>query len=187
MSSHLLSSVPCVQKGQSRILASILQGQRRHSDSLKRCSCSVVLVDEYSHPAYISSKPNPPLDPPIRHLQTQTSNFKPTARVASFEPPNLLLSPSAAFLTILEAEQAKSIPGLLILLPLPHIPHPPPQAMQPVRITVAWPESQMKAAHTAIVPSSKWAWDATLAKNAGRLVATKKVKRKLSDSMNMYI
>ncbi|KIM24898.1 hypothetical protein M408DRAFT_26685 [Serendipita vermifera MAFF 305830] len=145
---------------------------------------SVVVVDEYSHPAYISSERTPPLDPPIRYLQTQKSSFKPLAATASFQTPNLLLSPSASFLSILEMEEK---PGLLVLLPLPHIPHPPPSTTTPLRLSVHWPESQIKVLHSAIVKSGNWVWDARLAKNAGRLTVTKKAKRRLSDSMNMYI
>lgn len=147
-------------------------------------SCfSVTIVDSYSEPAYISNER--PLDPPIRYLQTRTSSFKTPSRkrLQLFSPPNLILSPSASFMNVLERDQ--KIDGVLLLLPLPHIPRQPPNTLEPEKVNVSWPEAQLIDLHGAVGSADKWS--PALAKNVGRLTSSAKAKRNSETVESMYI
>lgn len=72
-----------------------------------------------------------------------------------FAPPNLIQSTSASFLGILSIAQPP-IEATLILLPSPHIPHPPPKEVSPSNIShlaqddVEWPTQQVNLAQTLL-------------------------------------
>jgi hypothetical protein len=109
---------------------------------------SVLIIDAYPVPSYISSSPPSP-HPPIRHLRTTAASKSvctlsaqilkascspnmPKARpldVEPYQPPNLIQSPAAAFLSILESS-AHSTPATLFLLPSAHIPPPAPCGLE---------------------------------------------------------
>ncbi|KAG8808457.1 hypothetical protein FRC17_003947 [Serendipita sp. 399] len=149
----------------------------------------VTIMDGYSSPAYIASERRNDLDPPIRYLQTACIDEKPTTtttskRVKLFRPPNLLLSTSAAFLSILE--QGQKTPGLLLLLPFPQIERPPPRTIEPIRVSVSWPERQIVEMNSILLTSIKW--DPVLAKDIGRLTVSQSKKKKSDTAdLSMYI
>ena len=150
----------------------------------------VTLIDAYSSPGYISSSP-PSLDPPIRFLATGSYQVLPKSTTQPFAPPNLLLSPSAAFLSLLEA--TVSCPGLLLLLPLPHIPRPPPRDdPEPIRITTEWSVALLEDLNALIGADGGMGnaiWDARtmIAGLKTRVVSVKKVKPKDVLESGMYI
>lgn len=89
---------------------------------------SVALLDTYPVATYITAAPVSFQDAPIRYLSTSSfPSIK--SKAVSFSPPNLLLSTSAAFLSILSMSLAS--PGTVILTPSPHVPHPPPKVLSP--------------------------------------------------------
>ncbi|KAG8809246.1 hypothetical protein FRC17_003537 [Serendipita sp. 399] len=149
----------------------------------------VTIMDGYSSPAYIAPERRNDLDPPIRYLETACIDEKPTTtttskRIKLFRPPNLLLSTSAAFLSILE--QGQKTPGLLLLLPFPQIERPPPRTIEPIRVGVSWPERQIVEMNSILPASIKW--DPVLARDIGRLTVSQSKKKK-SDAadLSMYI
>lgn len=89
---------------------------------------NTALLDSYPVPTYASNDPPSLQDAPIRYLSTTSTNTEPLPNGAAhpFSPPNLIQSASASFLAILSIKQ---LPGTLILLPSPHIPHPAPRTI----------------------------------------------------------
>ena len=148
------------------------------------------MVDAYSNPGYISSSP-PSLDPPIRFLATSSYPALPKLTAQPFAPPNLLLSPSAAFLSLLEA--TPSCPGLLLLLPLPHIPPPPPHNdPEPIRTITEWPVALLADLNAVIGAEggvTDIEWDAKMMRAGlkARTQSLKKVKPKDVLDSGMYI
>jgi hypothetical protein len=148
------------------------------------------MVDAYSNPGYISSSP-PSLDPPIRFLATSSYPVLPKSTVQPFAPPNLLLSPSAAFLSLLET--TTRCPGLLVLLPLPHIPRPPPHHdPEPIRTITEWPVALLEDLNALVgaeggVTDIVWDAKTMIAGLKTRTQTVRKVKpRDVLDS-GMYI
>lgn len=94
----------------------------------------LALLDAYSAPIYVSPKPIPIHDAPIRYLTT-TKEIDPLikANAEPFVPPNLLQSTSAAYLSI--ASTSNPTKGTLILLPSARIPRPPPTKLLPPDIS----------------------------------------------------
>lgn len=148
------------------------------------------MVDAYSNPGYISSSP-PSLDPPIRFLTTSSYPVLPKSTAQPFAPPNLLLSPSAAFLSLLEA--TTRCPGLLLLLPLAHIPRPPPHNdPEPIRTTTEWPVALIEGLNDLIgaeggVTNIEWDAKTMTAGLKTRTQSLKKVKPKDVLDSGMYI
>ena len=160
------------------------------SAPLTPVSNRVIMIDGYSNPGYISSSP-PSLDPPIRFLATGSFPALPKSTAQPFAPPNLLLSPSAAFLSLLEA--TASCPGLLLLLPLPRIPRPPPHnEPDPIRIITEWPVGLFEDLNAVIcaeggVPNIIWDTKTMLTGLKTRTRSVKKVKQKDVLESGMYI
>ena len=148
------------------------------------------MIDAYSTPGYMSPSP-PTLDPPIRFLATGSYPVHPKSTALPFAPPNLLLSPSAAFLSLLEA--TTRCPGLLLLLPLPHIPRPPPQRdPEPIRTTTEWPVTLLEDLSSLVSAEEgvgNVIWDAKtmIAALKTRARNVKKVKPKDVLESGMYI
>lgn len=148
------------------------------------------MIDAYSNPGYISSSP-PSLDPPIRFLATGSFPVLPKSTAQPFAPPNLLLSPSAAILSLLEA--TTSCPGLLLLLPLPRIPRPPPHnEPDPIRTTTEWPAALLEDLNAIIgtaggVTNITWDAKTMIAGLKTRAQNVKKVKAKDVLESGMYI
>jgi hypothetical protein len=148
------------------------------------------MVDAYSNPGYISSSP-PSQDPPIRFLATGSCPILPKSTAQPFAPPNLLLSTSAAFLSLLEA--TTSCPGLLLLLPLPQIPRPPPHNdPEPIRTTTEWPVALLEDLNDLIgaeggVTNIEWDAKTMIAGLKTRTQSVKKVKAKDVLDSGMYI
>ncbi|KAH7922729.1 hypothetical protein BV22DRAFT_1197200 [Leucogyrophana mollusca] len=85
---------------------------------------SVVLLDSYATLGYISPDPLPPHDAPVRYLAIG-SVPRSGLKLQPFAPPNLVQSTSASFMTTLilrSLRNTSTTPGVLILLPSPHIP-----------------------------------------------------------------
>ncbi|KAF8347527.1 hypothetical protein F5887DRAFT_1131225 [Amanita rubescens] len=94
----------------------------------------LALLDTYSAPSFVSSKPIPIQDAPIRYLST-TNEIDPliVTHAKPFVPPNLIQSTSAAYLSI--ASTSNPINATLILLPSARIPRPPPATILPPDIS----------------------------------------------------
>ncbi|PFH48586.1 hypothetical protein AMATHDRAFT_65069 [Amanita thiersii Skay4041] len=89
----------------------------------------VVLLDSYSAHIYISPKPIPIYDAPVRYLATSSVDPKIGKKAKPFEPPNLLHSTSASFLSILS--NTGTTEGISYLLPSRHISPPRPKKILP--------------------------------------------------------
>ncbi|KAG6888435.1 hypothetical protein C0995_008252 [Termitomyces sp. Mi166 len=97
-------------------------------DALK--PAKVALLDTYSAPAYISEKPVPFEDAPLRYLATHPVDDTTKSKAEAFAPPNILQSTSASFLSVLSTTHSQSH-GTLILVPSPRIDPPPPKILEP--------------------------------------------------------
>ncbi|KAF8528444.1 hypothetical protein BU17DRAFT_37967, partial [Hysterangium stoloniferum] len=87
-------------------------------------STRISLIDSYPVPSYISSSA-PTSRPPIRYLRTsKTSQDNVFPAAEPFYPPNIINSPSASFLSIIE--HSSDMSGTLVLLPSAHMPSPAP-------------------------------------------------------------
>ncbi|CAG7849006.1 SubName: Full=Uncharacterized protein {ECO:0000313/EMBL:CCA67380.1} [Serendipita indica DSM 11827] len=148
------------------------------------CPKRMSVIDVYSAPAYISAKSRGDTDLPIRFLQTSTSTFK-HAELRPFNPPNLILSTSAALMNLLETQG--DTPGVLLLLPVPYIERSPPKRAEPTNISVSWTTDQMKRLCEAI--NSPLRWDGQRAQKTGSKTTVRAARRKDSDvyDMQMYI
>ncbi|KAF8632646.1 hypothetical protein AX17_004779 [Amanita inopinata Kibby_2008] len=88
----------------------------------------VSLLDTYSATTYITPKPTPVHEAPIRYLQTDPKlGPQISAEATPFDPPNLIQSTSASFMSILSISKLTS--GTLILLPSAHVPPPAPRTI----------------------------------------------------------
>lgn len=90
----------------------------------------VSLLDTYAVPSYITEEPVPYQDALLRYLATSIVDPATKSKAEAFAPPNLIQSTSASLLSILSMRHQPS-PGTLILIPSPHIPHPPPKVLEP--------------------------------------------------------
>ncbi|KAH0579156.1 hypothetical protein J132_03351 [Termitomyces sp. J132] len=90
----------------------------------------VALLDTYSAPAYISEKPVPFEDAPLRYLATYPVDHATKSKAEPFAPPNILQSTSASFLSVLSTTRSQT-PGALILVPSPHIDPSSPKILEP--------------------------------------------------------
>ncbi|KXN82920.1 hypothetical protein AN958_02003 [Leucoagaricus sp. SymC.cos] len=129
---------------------------KRHTRIIADKVCSIALLDEYSAPSYISKKPIPFPDAPIRYLSTTT--FDPGNAAEPFAPPNLITNTSASFLSILSLPSGdikKS--GAVFLLPSPNIAKPAPRTVEPSNFThltqdvTEWPLRIMLIAHKLLL------------------------------------
>lgn len=135
----------------------------------------VALLDSYPTPTYISSHVLPHHTSPIRYLSTSakvpesspvghplcapSSACQPPCLqiIAAFSPPNLLLSTSAAFVSILAL--VENAQALLLLLPSPHVPPPAPnslgqsdvKSLTTVSDDTTWELSVVRAAHQVLL------------------------------------
>ncbi|KAF8901138.1 hypothetical protein CPB84DRAFT_1623299, partial [Gymnopilus junonius] len=91
-------------------------------DSLRPSRVS--LLDSYPVPTYATDQRVPFHEAPLRYLSTSDKVNIPGKYCLPFSPPNLIQTTSASFLSILSVGDVQ---GTLILLPSPHIPHPPPK------------------------------------------------------------
>ncbi|KAI0045793.1 hypothetical protein FA95DRAFT_1583281 [Auriscalpium vulgare] len=82
---------------------------------------TVVLLDSYAVPSYVTDRPLSYDDSPVRYLLTHGST-SPNPKYAPFEPPNLLQTTSAAFASIISRTPETS--ATILLLPSPNIPRP---------------------------------------------------------------
>ncbi|KAJ3569154.1 hypothetical protein NP233_g5245 [Leucocoprinus birnbaumii] len=114
---------------------------------------TVALLDEYSVPGYISNRPIPLPDAPIRYLST--GRFDPGNYVKPFAPPNLINTTSASFLSILSLHASHT--GTLLLLPSPNILKPAPRAVEQnnfahlTQDVTEWPARIMLLAHKLLL------------------------------------
>ncbi|THH05952.1 hypothetical protein EW145_g4432 [Phellinidium pouzarii] len=91
----------------------------------------VIIIDGYSTATYISAASIPYHEAPLRYLHSSflKSDLKALSSLAPFEPPNLLQSTAAAFLSILALPpQSAKTDGFAILIPSPRAPRPTPQS-----------------------------------------------------------
>lgn len=113
-----------------------------------------MIIDSYPTSSYISPSPAS-LEPSIRYLRTTASKHvcktihlvhaqlmdeiksPPPEDAQSFQTPNLIQSPAASFLTVLES-LTYATPATLLLLPSAHIPPPAPSALE----TTSGPEDR---------------------------------------------
>ncbi|KAG6885014.1 hypothetical protein C0993_006539 [Termitomyces sp. T159_Od127] len=122
-------------------------------DTLK--PVKVALLDMYSAPAYISEKPVPFEDAPLRYLATHSVDDITKSKAEAFAPPNILQSTSASFLSVLSTTHSQSR-GTLILVPSPHIDPPPPRVLKPTssfdsdRVTFEWSETTINLAQDLV-------------------------------------
>ncbi|KAF5354103.1 hypothetical protein D9756_007272 [Leucocoprinus leucothites] len=120
-------------------------------DTLK--PTTLALLDEYSVPGYISNKPIPLPDAPIRYLST--GRFDPGSYAKPFAPPNLINTTSASLLSILSLHTNST--GTLLLLPSPNIPKPAPRTVEPSNFAhltqdvTEWPTRIMLLAHKLLL------------------------------------
>jgi hypothetical protein len=109
-------------------------------------SFSVVIIDAYPTTSYITPSPSQ-LQPPIRYLRTWAASKdvcisnhphtcsahdelkSPLQNAEPFQPPNLIQSPAASFLSILESS-THATPATLFLLPLSHVSSPAPSELE---------------------------------------------------------
>ncbi|KIY50203.1 hypothetical protein FISHEDRAFT_71816 [Fistulina hepatica ATCC 64428] len=121
------------------------------------------ILDAYALPAYISAHDEPPLAPPIRYL----CNGAPpptTAHAELFAPPNMIQDTAAALLA------CRDVPGVLALLPAPHIPPPAPKSIVHTwdeggsyGDEAAWSASTMSSALALLFGDAAPTWDAAAA------------------------
>ncbi|KDQ52931.1 hypothetical protein JAAARDRAFT_162445 [Jaapia argillacea MUCL 33604] len=81
----------------------------------------VSILDTYPVPSYISSHPTSVYDAPVRYLCT--AGRLPQGAFQPFDPPNMIQSTSASFMSILSIQK---VDGTLLLLPSFHVPAPHP-------------------------------------------------------------
>jgi hypothetical protein len=132
---------------------------------------SIALLDSYATPAYITANPVPFHEAPIRYLRTKgllplvrnsllltvqtgisLKVYHKTPNIEPFSPPNLIQTTSASFLSILSTRLAHpstqdpnpSGTGTLILLPIAHIPPPPPSSIAPTSLSNLDDESEAR-------------------------------------------
>ncbi|KAF8625695.1 hypothetical protein AX15_005265 [Amanita polypyramis BW_CC] len=94
----------------------------------------LALLDTYSAPTYTSPEAIPIHDAPIRYLTT-AATVKPLIRAKAqpFNPPNLIQSTSASYMSIVST--GDSTDSILILLPSARVPRPPPATILPPDIS----------------------------------------------------
>jgi len=116
------------------------------------------LLDTYAVPSYIKEEPVPFQDAPLRYLATSTVDRVTKSKAEAFAPPNLIQSTSASLLSVLNTSHQSS-PGTLILIPSPHIPHPPPRVLEPSNFLqlsedrFEWPDETINVAQELLFAS----------------------------------
>ncbi|KAF5381793.1 hypothetical protein D9615_005508 [Tricholomella constricta] len=111
----------------------------------------VALFDAYPVPSYMTEEPVPLQDAPLRYLATSAVDPTIKSKAEPFAPPNLIQSTSASLLSILSTIY-RLTPGTLVLIPSPHIPHPPPKVLEPSNFLqlsedrFEWPDNVMNVA-----------------------------------------
>jgi len=114
---------------------------------------SVVILDSYPVPTYVTDEPIVFHEAPLRYLTTSEETSFPNQDAELFSPPNLIQSTSASFLAILSVSKTS---GTLVLLPSPHIPHPAPKQIsasnfsQLAQDSVEWPSQLINLAQTLL-------------------------------------
>lgn len=91
---------------------------------------SVSVLDIYPSPTYISSRPIPQHEAPIRYLCSVQVNSEISRKAQPFAPPNLIHSTTSSALLAQIATQTTNVIGTLILLPFPRVPAPAPGTLQ---------------------------------------------------------
>jgi len=146
----------------------------------------VKLLDTYSVPIHISSKPIPTLNSQLKFLQT--SSVKPALQnLTPLAPPNLIQSWTASVLPVLER---RNIPGLVILLPSRYIPSPLPTARAGPQLPPAYTQEQFEKnalveANEALGLGAELNWDVNDV-GSGSGISGKQAKGGIDDS-RMYI
>ncbi|KAG8900566.1 hypothetical protein FRB99_005978 [Tulasnella sp. 403] len=169
-------------------------------NSFKPVKLSV--VDLYPTPSYIvpaatySEHRRSHLVHPIRFLRTTPSGPNdlevPTA-VEPFAPPNLLSTQTLAASLLCVAQQYQLKPSsplqsstVLLLLPYPHIPHPPPRTLVVSKAILEpfnWPEDTLSTVHKSLGLEAFGISLEASASMANQGKPTKPAKRSLDDSM----
>ncbi|KAJ3890304.1 hypothetical protein GG344DRAFT_88927 [Lentinula edodes] len=95
---------------------------------------SIVLLDTYPTPIYVTSQPIALQDAPIRYLSTHQVDHTISSLAERFSPPNFVHSTTSAALMsyVASTPQTTSRPDLkatLLLLPFPRIPTPAPKIL----------------------------------------------------------
>ncbi|KAJ3489285.1 hypothetical protein NLJ89_g11543 [Agrocybe chaxingu] len=114
---------------------------------------SLSLLDTYVVPTYSKDHAISFQEAPIRYLSTAEDTKFLEGKAELFSPPNLIQSTSASFLSILSVT---STPATVILLPSPHIPHPPPKQISTSNIShltyddVEWPTDLVNTAQSLL-------------------------------------
>ncbi|EAU86778.2 hypothetical protein CC1G_09903 [Coprinopsis cinerea okayama7 len=133
---------------------------------------SISLLDVYSAPTYASQAPVRILDAPIRFLSTTKLTFDPKSlNLAPFEPPNLLSSTSASFISLASLPNPMPTPAAAFLLPSSQTPAPRPKALPSPSsslsssIVPSTTDSPSEGIGPTLHPSS---WDTSLLQTAHR-------------------
>ncbi|THH11628.1 hypothetical protein EW146_g7979 [Bondarzewia mesenterica] len=90
---------------------------------------NIALLDTYPVPVYITARPVPYHEAPVRYLDTSATT-PPIEGSELFAPPNLIQTTSAAFMSIIavSSQMASQTPPVLksslVILPSPHVPRP---------------------------------------------------------------
>ncbi|KII85607.1 hypothetical protein PLICRDRAFT_44935 [Plicaturopsis crispa FD-325 SS-3] len=119
---------------------------------------SVSLLDTYPIPSYMSSEPLAYDQAPVRYLDIGNGSPSKLPHLTRLEPPNMISSTSASFLSILllrSISESDNHHGTAIFLPSPHIPPPPPHDIAPTRLPpvdddAAWPSDVVAASHRSL-------------------------------------
>ncbi|CAA7270769.1 unnamed protein product [Cyclocybe aegerita] len=145
-------SVVIISEALSRLPLYVMHSYAKHIlESLQPKSLS--LLDTYAVPTYSADHPISFQEAPIRYLSAAEDTKFLKGKAEPFSPPNLIQSTSASFLSILSITNT---PATLILLPSPHIPHPPPKQISLSNIShltyddVEWPTNLINTAQSLL-------------------------------------
>ncbi|KAI0317539.1 hypothetical protein OF83DRAFT_127499 [Amylostereum chailletii] len=144
----------------------------------------VTLLDSYAVPLYISPQPLHFQDAPTRYLSTHGS-LSSSSAFQPFEPPNLVQTTSASFVSIMRLASVSSGAGKasasLILLPSAHAPRPRPTELQRSLssandVDTEWSADVLREAHRALLEAggdgTEHSWEAS----SGSVTRTKEAR-----------
>ncbi|KAF9261081.1 hypothetical protein L218DRAFT_870914, partial [Marasmius fiardii PR-910] len=147
-----------------------ITGMHEYSSSLLSSlkPSSVSILDAYPSPTYISARPIPQHEAPIRYLCSSQVNPKIPRKAEPFAPPNLIHSTTSSALLSQMFTQTSNVTGTLILLPFPRVPAPAPKTLRHSDLShvtedvYQWSAETMNMAHRLLLhglgedSSSKW-------------------------------